>query len=87
MKRDATVRRVTISLPAWLYERGEEERTRDGLTRSEFVARLYRRYLEELAERERVKRYAAAYARQPQTKEEMDWAEAAADALGEIIEE
>jgi metal-responsive CopG/Arc/MetJ family transcriptional regulator len=87
MKRDTTVRRVTISLPAWLYERGEEERARERLTRSEFVARLYREHLDEIAEQERVKRYAAAYARQPETKEEIDWAEAAAHELGRIIQE
>lgn len=64
------MRRITISLPNDLFERGERERRRRHERRSEFVARLYRRYLDEIAEHERVARYAAAYARVPETPEE-----------------
>lgn len=64
------VRRVTISLPEELYDRGERERHRRNEGRSEFVARLYRRYLDDVEEQERVARYTAAYARVPETDEE-----------------
>lgn len=63
-------RRITVSLPAELFERGESERRRRHERRSEFVAGLYRRYLDEVEERDRVARYAAAYASQPETPEE-----------------
>jgi metal-responsive CopG/Arc/MetJ family transcriptional regulator len=63
-------RRVTVSLPADLFERGEDERRKHHERRSEFVARLYRRYLQEIDEQERVARYAAAYAKLPETPEE-----------------
>ena len=64
------MRRITVSLPNDLFERGERERRKRHERRSEFVARLYRRYLDEIAERERVARYAAAYAKQPETMTE-----------------
>jgi metal-responsive CopG/Arc/MetJ family transcriptional regulator len=64
------VRRVTVSLPAELFERGENERRRRHERRSEFVAGLYRRYLDEVEEQERVARYTAAYASLLETPEE-----------------
>lgn len=67
---DSRVRRITVSLPSELFERGERERRKRHERRSEFVARLYRRYLDEIAERERVARYAAAYEKVPEAPEE-----------------
>jgi metal-responsive CopG/Arc/MetJ family transcriptional regulator len=64
------VRRFTVSLSADLFERGERERRRRHERRSEFVARLYRRYLQEIEEQDRVARYAAAYRKLPETPEE-----------------
>jgi metal-responsive CopG/Arc/MetJ family transcriptional regulator len=64
------VRRVTVSLPADLFERGERARRKSHERRSEFVARLYRRYLQEAEEQDRIARYAAAYAGIPETPEE-----------------
>lgn len=64
------VRRVTVSLPEDLYERGERERRKRHEGRSEFVARLYRQFLHAVEEDERVARYAAAYALVPDTDEE-----------------
>jgi metal-responsive CopG/Arc/MetJ family transcriptional regulator len=63
-------RRVTVSLPADLFERGEDERRKRHERRSEFVARLYRRYLQEVDEQDRAARYAAAYGKLPETPEE-----------------
>jgi metal-responsive CopG/Arc/MetJ family transcriptional regulator len=63
-------RRVTVSLPADLFERGEDERRKRHERRSEFVASLYRRYLHEVDERDRVARHTAAYAKLPETPEE-----------------
>jgi metal-responsive CopG/Arc/MetJ family transcriptional regulator len=77
------VRRITVSLPADLFERGERERRRRHERRSEFVARLYRRYLDEIAERERAARYAAAYAREPETAAERWLTERSTELLGD----
>jgi len=63
-------RRITVSLPADLFERGERERRNRHERRSEFVARLYRRYLQEVEEQDRVARYAAGYGKVPETAEE-----------------
>jgi metal-responsive CopG/Arc/MetJ family transcriptional regulator len=63
-------RRITVSLPADLFERGERERRRSHEQRSEFVARLYRRYFQEVEEQDRVARYTAAYGKLPETAEE-----------------
>lgn len=68
-RRDAA-ERITISLPKDLYEWGEFERQRARISRSQFVADLYRRYREALEERRRVARYAAAYAKTPSTEAE-----------------
>jgi metal-responsive CopG/Arc/MetJ family transcriptional regulator len=84
MKRDDSgtrVRRVTVSLPADLFAWGEKERARRKVSRSAFVADLYRRQLEELEKEQRVARYAAAYGKQPETEEERAWAEGSAHAL------
>jgi metal-responsive CopG/Arc/MetJ family transcriptional regulator len=87
MKRndsDARVRRVTVSLPADLFAWGEKERARRKVSRSAFVADLYRRQLEELEEGQRVARYAAAYSKQRETEDEHAWAEGSAHALATL---
>jgi metal-responsive CopG/Arc/MetJ family transcriptional regulator len=81
------VRRVTVSLPAELFERGENERRRRQERRSEFVAGLYRRYLDEVEERDRVARYEAAYARLPETREERWLVERSREVLEQEFEE
>ncbi len=53
-----------------LFEKGEQERAKRHISRSEFVASLYREYLHKVEEEERVRRYAAAYAKLPSTEEE-----------------
>lgn len=87
MKRNDSgtqVRRVTVSLPAELFAWGEKERARRKVSRSAFVADLYRRQLEELEEEQRIARYAAAYRKQPETEEERAWAEGSAHALAAL---
>ena len=62
--------KFTVSVPRYLYEEAERERVRLGMSRSDFVASLYRSYLRE-AERERkIARYKAAYERLPASPEE-----------------
>lgn len=81
------VRRITVSLPAELFERGENERRRRHERRSEFVAGLYRRYLQEIEEQDRVARYAAAYASRPETPEERWLVERSREVLEQEFEE
>lgn len=76
-----------MSLPAELFERGENERLRRHERRSEFVAGLYRRYLDEVEEQERVARYTAAYARLPETPEERWLVERSREVLEQEFEE
>lgn len=78
---DAHVARMTVSLPADLFARGEKARVGDGISRSAFVAQLYRRYLDDLDEEERVARYRTAYAALPVTAEEQALTEASMDLL------
>ena len=85
--RDHAGRKATVSIPADLFEWGEQERSRLAVTRSAFVTLLYRRYREESIVRERVARYAAAYGRQPDGEQEHRWAERAADALAELYDD
>ena len=82
--REARARKVTVSIPADLFSWGEQERAKQEITRSAFVASLYRHCLEEAAARERLARYAAAYARQPQGADEHEWAESAAASLAAL---
>jgi metal-responsive CopG/Arc/MetJ family transcriptional regulator len=79
-------RRVTVSLPADLFERGEDERNKLHEGRSQFVAGLYRRYLQEVDERQRAARYAAAYGKLPETPEERWLVQQSLDALADAEE-
>jgi metal-responsive CopG/Arc/MetJ family transcriptional regulator len=73
--------RFTVSLPRHLYETGEEIRARYGWNRSEFVAYLYERFLEEVEREDRVARYAAAYGQLPETEGEKALTELSMDVL------
>jgi metal-responsive CopG/Arc/MetJ family transcriptional regulator len=84
--RGQGTRRVTVSLPADLFERGEDERNKLREGRSQFVAGLYRRYLQQVDERERAARYAAAYGKLPETPEERWLVEQSVDALADAGE-
>jgi metal-responsive CopG/Arc/MetJ family transcriptional regulator len=73
--------RFTVSLPRHLYETGEEIRTRRGWNRSEFVAYLYERFLEDIEREDRLARYAAAYGQMPETESEKALTELSMDVL------
>jgi metal-responsive CopG/Arc/MetJ family transcriptional regulator len=73
------VEKVTVSLPADLLAR-IEERAR-GRSRSEVVTDLLWRGWRVVEHEAREERYRRAYAEQPDTAEEMGWAEAAAEEL------
>jgi metal-responsive CopG/Arc/MetJ family transcriptional regulator len=79
--RSGLVQRVTISLPADLFAKGEAERRRRSVTRSEYVAQLYVQHLEEEEKQARVARYAAAYAAHPSSPAEDAVLGASAEAL------
>jgi len=75
------VAKVTVSLPAAIFDFVERRRADTGATRSEVVAEMLAQVKRagELAEREA--RYREAYARQPETPEEAAFLEAAAAEL------
>ena len=78
----ARARKVAVSIPAYLYAWGEEERARRALNRSEFVADLYERYQQEMEREQRTVRYAVAYAAVPELPEERALTEASMQLLG-----
>jgi Arc/MetJ-type ribon-helix-helix transcriptional regulator len=76
-----TVEKVTVSLPAELFARIERRRQQGGTSRSEVVSELLWRGWRQLEEEDREERYRAAYKAQPDTGEELAWADMAADEL------
>jgi hypothetical protein len=72
------VAKVTVSLPETLLAYVESERFRTGSTRSETIAAMLWRVRHEAELHEREARYAAAYARHPETEEERGFGYAAA---------
>ena len=64
------VHKFTVGIPETLYELGEAERGRIGVSRSQYVANLYRAHLRDVARQDKIARYAAAYASHPATPEE-----------------
>ena len=85
-KQQARASRFTVTVPADFYERAEQQRKEQGLNRSEYVTELYRQRREEHILREREARYREAYAKQPTTQEEHEWAAAAAESLAALYE-
>lgn len=73
---DSRVKKVTISLPAHLFAWGEQERTEQQISRSEFVAALYRQHFDRVEKERRSARYTAAYAADPATQAEQALTEA-----------
>jgi len=83
-KQQARAPRFTVTVPADIYDWAEQQRKEQGLNRSEYVTELYRQRREEQILREREARYRAAYAKQPTTQEEHEWAAAAAESLAAL---
>jgi metal-responsive CopG/Arc/MetJ family transcriptional regulator len=73
---DSRVKKVTISLPAQLFVRGEQERAEQQVSRSEFVAALYRQHFDRIEKERRIAQYTAAYAADPATPAEQTLTEA-----------
>ncbi len=82
--QQARAARFTVTVPAELFDWAEQEREDQGMNRSEYVTELYRQRRDEQILRERAERYRAAYARQPTTQEEHEWAAAAAASLAAL---
>ncbi len=79
--------RCTVTVPAELFDWAEQEREEQGMNRSEFVTSLYRQRRDEQILREREARYRAAYAKQPTTQEEHEWAAAGGEALAALYKD
>ena len=76
------VGKVTLSLPVELLARVEAYRETRGVSRSEAFSDLAWRGWHQVEEQDREARYRSAYERQPETADELTWAEvAAADLL------
>jgi Arc/MetJ-type ribon-helix-helix transcriptional regulator len=75
------VEKVTVSLPAELLARIEERRAADGRPRSEVITELLWRGWRAIDHEAREDEYRRAYALQPETAEELAWADMAADEL------
>src|SRR6476661_4177908 len=77
----ARVEKVTVSLPAELLAHIEERRREHGISRSEVVSDLLWRGWHQIEGEDREGRYRAAYDTLPETGEELEWAEMAADEM------
>jgi hypothetical protein len=75
------VEKITVSLPASLLARIEEYRGAQGGTRSEVVADWLWRGWRQVEQERMEDEYRKAYAEQPETAQELAWADMAADEL------
>jgi metal-responsive CopG/Arc/MetJ family transcriptional regulator len=73
-------RRVTVTLPAKLVEGLDHKLTEPDETRSAAIRRLVNRALREAKDREDEERWVQGYLEQPQTDEELAWADLVEDA-------
>jgi metal-responsive CopG/Arc/MetJ family transcriptional regulator len=85
MSRDMRAQRVTVSLPADVLAFVEEDRRMQHLSRSEYISRVLGEVIRHRREQALVDSFRRAYADQPQTVAEAEFAEAAAHALGEVL--
>jgi hypothetical protein len=80
--------KVTVSIPAALFDRLEQERRRRSQTRSALVTELAARLVRELDEADLAARYAAGYDRHPEGADDLAWvADAGAATLGSVASE
>jgi metal-responsive CopG/Arc/MetJ family transcriptional regulator len=87
MSRDVRAQRVTVTLPADVLAFVEKDRRMQDLSRSEYISRALAEVIRNRREQALVERFRQAYADQPQTVAEAEFAEAAAHALGEVMAE
>jgi hypothetical protein len=80
--------KVTISVPAALFDRLEQERRRRHQTRSALFAELAARLVRELEEADLEARYKAGYEKHPEGSDDLAWvADAGAATLGSVAAE
>jgi metal-responsive CopG/Arc/MetJ family transcriptional regulator len=87
MSKGIRAQRVTVSLPADVLAFVEEDRRMQHLSRSEYISRVLTERMRRRREQALVDSFHRAYAEQPQTVAEAEFAEAAAHALGEVLAE
>lgn len=87
MTRREKAVKVTISLPADVYEALERERHAVGETRSEYLAHSIQTLLRQKQEREWDEQYRRGYEEHPETPEELAELEAWTAASAEVIAE
>jgi metal-responsive CopG/Arc/MetJ family transcriptional regulator len=87
MSKDMRAQRVTVSLPADVLSFVEEDRRMQHLSRSEYISRALAVVIRGRREQALVDSFRRAYADQPQTSTEAEFAEAAAHLLGEVLAE
>jgi hypothetical protein len=69
--------KFSVSIPEHLYLVGERERRRRGLSRSAYIAELYRAHMRLLDRELLLREYEEAYRGRPDTEEELAFADAA----------
>ncbi len=70
--------KIAITIPKNLFKEAEKARREIGESRSAFIQRTIRRYLETRREKDAVRHYVEGYQRFPETEEEIEAAEQAA---------
>ena len=78
-------RRVTVTLPERLVDAVDGQLAQPDESRSAVIARLVRRALREMEEREAEERWIRSYTEQPMTEEELSWADLIAHAKPEDV--
>jgi metal-responsive CopG/Arc/MetJ family transcriptional regulator len=87
MIKDVRAQRVTVSLPADVLAFVEEDRRMQHVSRSEYISRALAEVIRGRREQALVDSFRRAYRDQPQTAAEAEFAEAAAQTLGEVLAE
>ena len=72
--------KVAISLPSTMFESVEQERSKRGESRSEFLQQAIQAFLRDLRQRKDVERYVKGYLEHPEQAEEIDAVRSASSA-------
>jgi len=68
--------KIAISLPDQILDAVEKEQLASGISRSEYFRRTVEEHLRREREKEDVERYIKGYLENPETPEELEWAQA-----------
>jgi Arc/MetJ-type ribon-helix-helix transcriptional regulator len=77
---------ISVSLPAPLYARVEAERKRSRCSRSSIVQKALTEWFATESDARLVRRYQESYRRSPETKREIDAAQASAEEILRAVE-